>query len=50
MVPAKHPPGTIGELIDQLDQIREELLFLQRSLEKLEPIKIIVSDPEATED
>jgi hypothetical protein len=31
------PPKTIGELIDQLDMIREDLLGLQRSLEKMEP-------------
>ena len=30
------PPKTIGELIDQLDMIREDLLGLQRSLEEME--------------
>jgi hypothetical protein len=30
------PPKTIGDLIDQLERIREELLVLQRSLEKHE--------------
>jgi hypothetical protein len=29
-------PKTIGDLIDQLDMIREDLLGLQRSLEKME--------------
>ena len=37
-----NPPKTIGDLIDQLDMIREDLLGLQRSLEKME------SGPEAT--
>jgi hypothetical protein len=32
-----NPPKTIGELIDQLDMIREDLLDLQRSLERIEP-------------
>jgi hypothetical protein len=33
----KHPePKTIGELIDTLDRIREELLMIQRSLERVE--------------
>jgi hypothetical protein len=31
------PPETITELINKLEAIREELLRLQRSLEKLEP-------------
>jgi hypothetical protein len=33
----QHPkPKTIGELIDTLDRIREELLTIQRSLERVE--------------
>jgi hypothetical protein len=33
----KHPePKTIGELIDTLGRIREELLMIQRSLERVE--------------
>jgi hypothetical protein len=33
----KHPePKTIGDLIDILDRIREELLTIQRSLERVE--------------
>ena len=50
MAAANNPPKTIGEVIDQLDQIREELFSLQRSLEKIDPIKIIVLDPKASED
>jgi hypothetical protein len=30
------PPKNISELIDHLEQIREELLNIQRSMEKLE--------------
>jgi hypothetical protein len=33
---AKREPKNIGELIDQIDRIREELMTIQRSLEKLE--------------
>jgi hypothetical protein len=31
------PPQDISELIDQVEAIREELLRIQHSLEKLEP-------------
>ena len=31
----KQPPKTIREILDRLDVIREELLSLQRSLQKL---------------
>jgi hypothetical protein len=31
------PPQTIGELIDRIDLIREELLGIQRSMEKSSP-------------
>jgi hypothetical protein len=34
---AKDAPKNIGELIDQIDPIREGLMTIQRSLEKLEP-------------
>jgi hypothetical protein len=34
---AKDAPKNIGELIDQIDRIREELMTIQRALEKLEP-------------
>ena len=29
-------PKTIGQIIDHIEQIREELLALQRSMEKME--------------
>ena len=29
----------VGELIDRIEQIREELLAIQRSMEKMEPVK-----------
>jgi hypothetical protein len=33
------PPKDIGELIDQVEAIREELLGIQHSLEKMESKK-----------
>jgi hypothetical protein len=33
---ATEPPKNIGELIDQIDHIREELLAIQHSMEKME--------------
>jgi hypothetical protein len=30
------PPKNISELIDRIDQIREELLAIQRSMEQME--------------
>jgi hypothetical protein len=35
---AKEPPKPIGEIIDHIERIREELLNLQKSLEKMESI------------
>jgi hypothetical protein len=35
---AKEPPKPIGEIIDHIERIREELLNLQKSLEKIESI------------
>jgi len=43
------PPKTIGEVIDELEQIQEELLSLQRSLEKMEPVESAVSSAEIGE-
>jgi hypothetical protein len=40
----KKPPKNIGELVDQLDRIREELLTIQRAMEKLEPVKTLPAD------
>jgi len=36
MNPRYEPPKKISELIDTLDRIREELLTIQRSMERLE--------------
>jgi hypothetical protein len=36
---ADHPPDKIGKLIDHIERIREELLAIQRSMEKMEPAK-----------
>jgi hypothetical protein len=38
MANAKEPPKPIGEIIDHIERIREELLNLQKSLEKMESI------------
>jgi hypothetical protein len=43
MVEAPVPPKSIGELIDEVERIREELFSIQRSLEKIEPIEDAVS-------
>jgi hypothetical protein len=40
------PPKTIGEVIDELEKIQEQLLSLQRSLEKMEPVESAVSSAE----
>jgi predicted nucleic acid-binding Zn-ribbon protein len=32
------PPKTLKEMIDELERIREELLALQRSMEKMESV------------
>lgn len=42
------PPNTISELADRVERIREELLSIQRSLEKMEPVEAAVeSAPQA---
>jgi hypothetical protein len=35
-MPTNDPPKPIGEVIDHVERLREELLTLQRSLEKIE--------------
>jgi hypothetical protein len=40
-------PKTIGEVIDHVERLREELLVLQRSLERMEHAAAAVSDAEA---
>jgi hypothetical protein len=39
MEPSEKPPKNIGELIDHIERIREELLEIQSSMEKMEPGK-----------
>jgi hypothetical protein len=36
MAPTKERPKTVSELIDRIEQIREELLQIQQSLEQKE--------------
>jgi len=36
MAKANDPPLTLGNIIDHIERMREEMLGLQRSLEKLE--------------
>jgi hypothetical protein len=33
------PPKTIGEIMDDIERIREELLVVQNALEKMEGVK-----------
>jgi hypothetical protein len=44
MATAKEPPKRIGEIIDKIEQIREELFILQKSLEKTESIECTLAD------
>jgi hypothetical protein len=44
MTNVQNPPKKIGELIDEVERIREDLFRLQRELEKIEIIETIVSD------
>ena len=39
MAKADDPPLTLGEIIDCIERMREELLSLQRSLEKFELVE-----------
>jgi len=43
----KDTPQTIGEVIDNVERLREELLTIQRSLEKMERAPTAGSDAEA---
>jgi hypothetical protein len=45
MAKTNDPPITFGEIIDRIEQMREEMLMLQRSLEKME-----LPEPAASED
>ncbi len=42
-LPGDTPPKSVGELIDEVERIREDLLRLQRELEKLEIVNGIVN-------
>jgi len=44
MTHANEPPKSIGEIIDHVERIREELFILQGSLEKIESIERALSD------
>jgi hypothetical protein len=44
MTQLNKPPKSIGEIIDQVERIREELLILQGSLEKIESIDRALSE------
>ena len=41
---ADDTPKKIGKLVDRIEQIREDLLAIQRSMEKMETVKTIRSD------
>jgi hypothetical protein len=45
MAQANDPPFALGEIIDRIEQMREEMLMLQKSLEKME-----LAEPPAPED
>jgi hypothetical protein len=39
----QNPPKTIGELIDEVERIREDLFRLQSELEKIELVETVLS-------
>ena len=43
MTHAQSPPKTIGELIDEVERIREDLFRLQSELEKIEIVETAIS-------
>ena len=45
MAKVNDPPLALAEIIDRIEQMREELFMLQRSLEKVE-----LAEPAASED
>ena len=45
MAKTNDPPLRFGEIIDRLERMREELLTLQRSLEKIELVEPAASAP-----
>lgn len=42
------PPRSIGELIDEIERIREDLFHLQKDLEKIEVVDKAVSGEDDT--
>jgi len=44
MAHVNEPPKPISEIIDHIEQIREELFVLQGSLEKIESVERALSD------
>jgi hypothetical protein len=42
MAKANDPPLALAEIIDHLERMREELLMLQRSLEKMEFVEAVI--------
>jgi hypothetical protein len=49
MVHPDNPSKTIGELIDEVERIREDLFRLQHGLEKMETLQNVVSTDEPKE-
>ena len=45
MAKINDPPKTIGEIIDHIERIKEELLMVQRSMEKIESVKPALPRP-----
>jgi hypothetical protein len=43
MKPSNDPSVKIGDLIDRIERIREELLVIQNSMERMEPAESIAS-------
>ena len=43
------PSKTIGELIDEVERMREDLLYLQRNLETIEIVQAALSGDERKE-
>jgi hypothetical protein len=46
---ATDPPEQIGDLIDRIERIREELFAIQHSMEQMEPPESIASHDDAKE-
>jgi hypothetical protein len=44
MADSDTPPAKLGEIIDYIEKVREELLTIQRSLEKLESAQSVAPE------